>query len=193
MTETCTTTEVTQDLDYWRHHERVSDELRGLLNNANVILAPESFRDLDDLVFPTGTTEFYQFLQEHSPADLHVEIAADDQQYRELALHADLVRIAQVVTEFIVAPVTATLVASYLWAWLGSRFAETNVRTSIVVDMKRKKYRIEYEGPAPAFESTVKNAIAQLGAAKQIDDPSLPPTSIAAEPEVLPPTPKEPK
>ena len=162
-----TRNETELDFQYWSTSRPLSDDLRISISNADVLLVPqEDFRDYEGPVFPVLTHELFYHLRERVPPGTVVELAVDDADYKELALHADVVRIATVVVKYVLAPVIAILLADYLRTLLGYRFGSAEVRASIIVDQSdprgRKATQISYEGPAGTFENTVKGAIKNL-------------------------------
>lgn len=83
-----------------------------------------------------------------------------DEDYRKLALHSDLIRIATIVVKYAVAPVTTTLVADYLKKRFLKRFGESDVKASFVVEhADGKTIKLEYGGPSATFEKTMTRLI----------------------------------
>jgi hypothetical protein len=143
---------------------RLSTETRAAVESAGLVLVPDDgFRDHTGPVFPQRTMEFLQYLRENAPTGTKVEIAVEDSDYNEVAVHADLVRIATVFVEYVAAPIAMSLIAAYLKDWLGSRHSNAEVRATIVVNRKdgttEHAVQINYEGPATTFEATIAQAI----------------------------------
>jgi hypothetical protein len=154
-------------LTYWSSLDSLSPETRSAVGRTSIIIVPnDGFREHTGPVFPAGTVEFFRLLRERSPQDAAVEIAVDEPEYKEVALHSELVRLAGVVVEYVLAPVVAGLIVEYLKTRLGSRFSRSEVEASMIVDqsdgVNHKAWEIKYKGPAPTFENVVGSAIASL-------------------------------
>jgi hypothetical protein len=65
-------------------------------------------------VFPLGTEDFLNFAREKATAGIRVDICADDETYRELALHSDWLIIAEGVVTLVALPVAINLISEYL-------------------------------------------------------------------------------
>jgi hypothetical protein len=142
-------------------------------------LPDAGFRDYPGPVFPQGTVDFLAYLRGHAPNATSVEIAAEDADYKEIALHFDVVRLATLFVEYAAAPLAINLIASYLWEHLGSRSKKAEARASIVVHREdgaqSQTVRISYEGPATGVEQALKDAIASIPAPAQPAIPTQPP------------------
>jgi hypothetical protein len=154
-------------LTYWSSLDSLSPETKSAIGRASIIIVPDDgFRDHSGPVFPVGTVEFFRLLRERSPRGAAVEIAVNESEYKEVALHSELVRLAGVIVEYVLAPVVAGLIVEYLKTRLGSRFSKSEVEASMTVDqsdgVNHKAWQITYRGPAPTFESVVGGAIASL-------------------------------
>lgn len=152
--------------EYWISRDYLSTETCESLRRAAIIVVPhEGFRDFDGPVFPVGTTELLRTLQEQVPPDAGVEIAIEDKDYREVALHYDVVRLATLLLDYAIVPMVAALLADYLMKKLGSRFSKSRVEASLIVEREgpegRKAFQLEYKGPATTFEATIKSDLAK--------------------------------
>jgi hypothetical protein len=148
------------------------------VERAGIVLVPdEGFRDQPGPFFPQGTVDFLAFLRDHAGAS--VEIAAEDAEYKEVALHFDILRLATLFVHEIAAPAAAALIANYLWKHLGGRVKHAEVRVSMLVHRqegtKTETVRISYEGPATGVEGALKDAIASLPAPARPALPATPP------------------
>jgi hypothetical protein len=156
------------DLRYWAGQPGLTAETRHSIEKADILVVPqEGFRNHTGPIFPVGTEAFLQSLRQQAPADIHIDIAIEDTDYRELAIHADLLTVADVVVKYVVAPIAVTLLTEYLKRRLGSRFRNDEVRVGLTVDQTdgetRRAVRISYEGPAQTFETAFKEALTVLG------------------------------
>jgi hypothetical protein len=123
--------------------------------------------------------DFLHFLRERVPSGTIVEIAAEDTDYKEVALHFDIIRLATLFVEYIAAPTATALIAEYLKHRFGSRLKSAEARSAIVIHQKdgdrEHTVRIAYEGPALNVEGALKGAIANFG--KVSESRGIAPTS----------------
>ena len=151
-----------ESIESWCNRPYIGDALRGQILKANVLLVPiEGFRERTDPMFPQGTEDLLQFLRESPNEDIKADICIEDEDYRELALHFDLLVLAGAVVTLVVAPIVADLISEYIKRRLGSREPETIVRSELIVydETTGRSVRLSYEGPASAYRDTMGNAI----------------------------------
>ena len=131
-----------------------------------VLVPEEGFREYTGPVFPQGTVDFLHFLRDHAPESVPPAIAADDANYKEVALHSNIARLATIFVEYVAGPIVTSLIAAYLKDVLGSRFAKAEAHAAIIVHRKEKDaeqtVRISYDGPAPNAEQALRDALASL-------------------------------
>lgn len=153
--------------EYWASREFLSQRTRDALRHAAIVLVPhENYREQVAAVFPNGTTELFRILKERSPEGMKVEIAVEESEYREIALHYDVVRLPTILIDWVVAPILAAWLVEYLMRKLGSRFEKAEVEASLIVEQEctdgRKAFQLDYKGPASAFEKTIKGDLAKM-------------------------------
>ncbi len=179
--------ETTRALDYWLSRPYLSSDVRRSLANAKVILVPEEgFRDRDVRVFPVGTEEFYNQLREKLPGDLPLEIAINEDDYKEVALHSAVLILGGLVVTgvtLVVLPVLVNVVSEYVNRRLyGDKDrAEAIVRWELTVVDGSRAAKISYEGPAIDFQSEMQRAISELPT--MIPPPALPTNGVEVKVE----------
>jgi predicted DNA binding CopG/RHH family protein len=164
VNDLCSYVEVQTGFGYWSNVGSLSRETQLAVQRSDIVLVPaEGFGDYVGPVFPKGTDELFHFLRSHAPSGMNVELAAEDADYRELALHGDTVYIASVLVRLLVAPTAVGLIVEYLRTRLGGRLGKTEVRASVILDQtdgpNSKTLRVSYEGPANTFEKTMHEAL----------------------------------
>lgn len=162
------TEETLLDFEHWSTTELLPKEIRDSIRGAELVLLPDDgFRDYSGPVFPVGTEELFQFLRDRLENRSAVEIAVEDANYKEVALHSEILRLAVVLVRKIAAQATIGLIVDYLKKRLGSRFKNAEVRSTMVIDLNtptvRKALRVSYEGPADTFERVIGETISKLG------------------------------
>ena len=141
----------------------VDDALRESLGKANVVIIPwENFRELDTPVFPDGTADFFQDMRDSAKPKLLPEIAVIDEQYSEVALHADLVITPTLFVTSFIAPVVTKFVADWLARRLLERAKHSDVKCQMYIEHENGTTRlISYEGPVNSFDSLVSSQLLQ--------------------------------
>jgi hypothetical protein len=168
--------ETVQNRDYWITRPYLSEAVRQSLAQSNVLLVPqEGFRGQDVQVFPVCTEDFFSHLKEELSSDFAVEIAIDDTEYREAALHSALLILGSIVVggvTLVVIPVIVNVVSEYINRRLYNEKdrEETRVRWELTVVDGPRATKLTYEGPAVDLSSKMAQAIEQLSA-------TIPPSS----------------
>lgn len=162
-----TLAETTDGITHWATRPHVPGSLRETLAGANILLVPqEGFRGDPRPVFPNGTQEFFEHLRERKPDAARVEIAIGDDDYRELALHADLLIIAGAVVTGIAFPVFASMIYDYIKNRLGSSDKKTDLRMDITlqqtIGVETRAIRLTYDGPSREFAPSLEVVMEQL-------------------------------
>jgi predicted DNA binding CopG/RHH family protein len=168
----CSCTEVETGFRYWSDVGSLSDETRAAVGRSDIVLVPaEGYGDYAGPVFPVGTNELFQFLRSKAPSGMGVELATEDTNYAELALHGDIFYLATVLVTLLGAPVATGLIVEYLKKRLGSRLDNTEVRASMILDCRDgKTIKLSYEGPARTFERTIKETLSSISKAQPSRD-----------------------
>ena len=156
--------ETSRGFRYWSEKQGESTELSDAILSADVVLLPnDGFRDYQGFVFPVGTEELFARLNERLPENVLVDVAVSDDEYREVAVHSDLVTIAEILVTKVAAQVLVSFLADYFKQRLRWRFDRTNVKATLVIEDKdgtrHRTVRMTFEGPAPEFESAMKESI----------------------------------
>lgn len=128
------------------------------IKKANVLLIPdERFRDRKGLFFPECTSEFYQFLKNRF--EIQTEICIDDDDFKKLELHADIINVATLIVQYAVLPIVTGIISAYLYDKVKSmnkEKGETNTIVHIIVEKNGKSKKIDYEGSVEKFEDAMK-------------------------------------
>ena len=159
---TCTIARSDKGFDYWVSRDYVSESLKGELQKAEVIFVPlEAFRDVPEELFPAQTTDFFHYVQDHLPTDIAAEIAISDDDYTEIALHANEVTLASLVVQAGVLPILTGIIANFITTKLMSRKENTQLTIKIYVEKKNGDVlKLDYSGPAKDFKEIVTSSFA---------------------------------
>jgi hypothetical protein len=160
----CDISETSKDFRYWSTIGGLSEGTRANVLRADIVVVPsDGFRDYPGPLFPSGTAELFHYLKGNLPSGSEAELAVEDQDFRELSLHADILTIATCVVKYAAIPLLVKLLGDWIAKRLGSRANVSEVRASLVVvqadGAQSKNIQISYEGPAATFEATVKSAL----------------------------------
>lgn len=155
-----------QGFVYWASRDYLSPFTRDALLNATIVLIPhENFGDQALAVFPVNTAEFFRDLRESAPHGVTVEIAAENSDYREVALHSELMRLATILVKSIAAPIVVSLVSEFLKKRLGTRVSKSEVEMSLIVEEDspecQRQLKFDYKGPAALFEQMLNSKVSE--------------------------------
>ena len=88
------------------------------------------------------------------------EILIEENEYRELALHSDLLAIGAILVKLAVAPLAVNLIAEYIKRRLGSKKDDSSFEVTIFLSGDNEKTKtLHYKGPVKDFEKTASSAI----------------------------------
>lgn len=155
------------DLNFndWIEKPYLSEALKENLKKANVLIVPfEKFRGNTEPCFMAGTAEFYNFIQQEKPTGLVAEICIDDENYLELHLHNDTIKMGKFLVTAIVVPSFLYYVNKYIDSKFESRAAKDNGKVSIeiyVENSKGKMKHLKYDGPVNSFKDLMDKEIPQ--------------------------------
>ncbi len=154
---------------YWLARPFLTEDTRAKLQKAEAILIPrEGFRDQEIPVFPVRTEEMFQFVRDELAGKLNVDIAIEDSEYKELALHSALLIIGGFVVTALAAPLVVNVVSEYLNRRLfnapGSDPDKTVVRFELTIEDRvgdaTRRMQVKYDGPASQFQNTMQSIVA---------------------------------
>jgi len=155
-----------ETIESWSKRSYIGRELQGKLETSDALIIPnEGYGENPDVYyFPEGTEHLVSFLQNNNEGDQYIDICIEEDDYKELAQHADLLIIAGAIATTVFAPILVNLISEYIKKRLGRRASNTTVKTSLTISKTNegKSIRLNYEGPA----STYKNIM--LGAVKEV-------------------------
>ena len=154
-----------ESISAWIKRPYISQSLREELSKANVLIVPnEGYHKRANLLcFPAGTEELLLFLREQREEGLVVDICIEEQDYKELPLHADWLIIADIMVRHIAAPLVVILIVEYIKRQSGKRMPKTEVRAKLTVQDEGTGRSVDfsYEGPATEFRDVMMNALEQ--------------------------------
>jgi len=140
----------------WVYKSFVTKELRERILDKDILIVPyETYMCKNFPVFPDTTVELFKYIESKLPDNLSVEVCIEDDDYKEVSLHYDLVILGSFIVTTIAAPVLAGLLQEYIRTKI-FKPKETHVQTSIIIQKgKKKSVRIDYEGPVENFDTVV--------------------------------------
>lgn len=157
--------ESTDSFSSWLARPYISDQLKKQLAKANVLILPtEGFRDKPEPLFPEGTEGLFSYFQDNKNESLHIDILVEDEEYKEYALHYDLVNIGVFLVVNIITPIFTGLLTNYIQNKLGSKVNKSDITVELIVvdNMKMKATRLQYQGPAVEFEEKIMPIVQSL-------------------------------
>ena len=99
----------------------------------------------------------FTFLKNNAK-DNEIDICIEDRDYKELALHADLITFATFVVTSIALPVLVNFLSEYIKNKIFTN-SDRVIKVSLVVENKKKgtSKNVTYEGKPESFDSTIKS------------------------------------
>ena len=153
---------------YWANREFLSPETKASITSSQILLVPdEEFRDGTTLTFPTGTEGFCDFVREELGTDHSVEIAIEDKDYKELALHGATLIVAGVVATAVAAPVLVHVINKFIDRkfFKDPKKNENHIRIEMTVEERIgdqvRIRKLSYDGPVQNFETNMHQTLAQ--------------------------------
>lgn len=146
-------TDSSENFDTWINRKYISEELKNNLKKANILLVPnEGFRDKNIPVFPVKSEELFTYIKNRLPLDFKVDICIKDEDYKELALHTDLVILGSFVVTILAAPILVNIISEYIKQKILKDKEKRRVKVSLtVVDEEGKSKNLTYEGNTENF------------------------------------------
>lgn len=150
-----------------RMKANLQDEDMQNIKSSNVLLvAEENFRDRKGKFYPENTFEFYKFLLDKTQnTKLKVDICCSDDEYCEVQLHNDIIRIVELIVEEPFYDILIGIISSYLFTKImAMRKSKKDVQTEITVNVEKKgkTKKIHYVGSSEDFEKTMLKEVKKL-------------------------------
>lgn len=162
----CETSESTISFGSVLADSKLPNDILADIQQSNLLLIPyTNFRGKDGVFFPETTTEFFDYLQENSPANVIPDIMASDEDYSKLELHSALVTVASFIVTAVALPIAVNLVSDFLHDLCQKHSRkpdELSAEVNIYVDMKDKSTKITYKGPVSGIRDSLTGAASQL-------------------------------
>ena len=139
--------------------------------NLDVVITPQHgyMEDEDTLCFPGDTDELFNFLKNKEGDNFHVDIYSLDK-YNELVLHADWIRIADILVRDVAAPLLIGLLIEYIKSRAKKKKdAMVDSKVTVVFDNERSA-TIEYKGSSQEFGEIL---IAQIQSLEKVSTKAL--------------------
>lgn len=152
----------------------ISEETKQKLRGAKILIIPQDDNQLAEnrILFPSGTIDLFRHLTENIDNDAGINICIEEADYQEIALHADIHIIAQIILHEYYIPLVVSLIASYIYDLIKGKNEEPIIKSKIIVVNEKGKQSIEYSytGPASEYEKSINQAIKSSSAELQSED-----------------------
>ena len=129
------------------------------IKQSNLLLLPnEKFRDNVNCSFPEFTMEIYRYLKLNK--QISTEICIDDEEYKTLELHSEVINIPIMIIEYAILPIVLNMIASWLYdkvKAMNKKPEETSTNVNVIVEKNKKSKRIVYQGSIENFGEVIKN------------------------------------
>lgn len=146
--------EINFDLEKYIQDYIKTDYLEGNIRESNIVLLPyKNFKEIDGPIFPEAYSQFYEYLLDNFK-ESKVEICVEEKDYKEVALHNDLINLGLVFVNGIILPVVANIITEYIKSKRNNR--KTNIKISLIEKEGNKYKRFDYEGDSQYLHDTIK-------------------------------------
>lgn len=138
------------------------------IKKANLLIVPnENFRKEGDALFPETTRELFEYIQDHSDESVIADIAASDESFQRIELHAAAIEVATIFVTVAVLPVALNILSNFLYDQikkLHRKPEETSAKIKIFTEETKSKTTkmISYEGPVSEVKDTLDSAVKEL-------------------------------
>lgn len=138
--------ETEKDINFWAGRPYIPAELNGKLKGADLVVLPwEDFREGEAILFPSGTGDFYRALVEVFGEQ--VVLAATQENYKEVALHANVMRWPTLFVKQALLPVLLGVLANEVDTATFHHDQRVEMRI-VIASHGQPCVQIEYKGPA---------------------------------------------
>jgi hypothetical protein len=155
-----------ETLASWTESPGVGDAPRTTLGCVDVLVVPfVGYVGRPDLkYFPEGTDELLQILQAGLGRDVRVDICTADEDYQELDLHSDELRVAKMIFDYVLWPVVVSTISSWIDRLRARRHKDLRVRSKFVLTKTPAGASLEvsYDGPATGYRDVMQKALAAV-------------------------------
>lgn len=143
-----TVDETLESRQFWLEQE-IAKDLGQELALADVLIVPlKDFRPGAKYVFHQDTPAFLNYLKGALPEELVVEICVADDDYQEIALHSNFLRLSTLVVSYAVAPLVIGLLTNYVYDELKAKPTDTVELSIVVEDDQCKAFKFNFKGEA---------------------------------------------
>lgn len=132
--------------------ENIPPEYLENIKRANLLLLPyDRFRNEEEGLFPEETYDFYEFIRKEGlKENIIVDVAVSDDDYKEIEMHSDLMRLPVMLIQYVGIPMLVNFISSYVYDKVKNKKIDLQVNILIEKDGITKK--VAYEGNIENFE-----------------------------------------
>lgn len=122
------------------HYEEIS--------KADILILPnDSFRDYKSPLFSEDTESFFTFMKELADNNgVKAEIYMQDENYQEIELHSDEVRLPILIFQYVALPFVINMVSGYINDLMKNRNKGINFKLQSIVQKDSISKKIDYSG-----------------------------------------------
>jgi hypothetical protein len=146
--------ETDKDRTYWLSRPWIKNA--DTLRSADILLVPwENFREGNSAIFPQGSADLYRELL-RTVADRQIAVAIDQDNYVEIALHAEAKRLPTLFVTLVALPFVVNLLANKVDHWLNDSVSPPTAEIEIIVEGDWGHcLSIKYKGPPSEMIETI--------------------------------------
>jgi len=149
-----------EDFNYWLNRPYISRNTKLNLENADILIVPvEGIRDIEYPLFPVKTEEVFSYFRKNLDEKTTIDICIEEKDYKELALHYDLINIATFIVSSVALPIFINILSSYI----DEKIKNVNdndraIRVKFIVQKKSgDSIKVSYEGKPEYFRDIIES------------------------------------
>lgn len=158
--------------DGWIRASCIGDNLRKRLESANVLIVPMNrFGQYDEPLFAAGTDELLHYFKRLESNEILVEVCAEDEDYTELSLHSDLIRLGSFVVQNVVLPLFLNLLSNYVYDKVKSRPGESWIDVEVTaINRFGDSKAVKFKGPVTTFKAEIVESVDSVFDLERLDN-----------------------
>lgn len=162
----------TASFEDWIRALCIGDNLRKRLESANVLIVPmNGFGQYDEPLFVAGTDDLLQYFKRLESDEILLEVCVEDEDYTELSLHSDLIRLGSFVVKNVVLPLFLNLLSAYVYEKVLSRPEESWVHVEVTAINRFGDSKIvKFKGPVTTFKAEIVDSVDSVFNLEHIDN-----------------------
>lgn len=149
--------EIKFNMDIYLQNYIRDKNLKAAVKNADIILLPyNNFREVQGPIFAEENIRFYDYLFANAK-NKKVEICVEEDDYKEIALHDELINLGIIFLNGLLLPIISGLILDYIKNKRGNR--KSKVKVTLIEKQGNSYQEFKYEGNPEYLSQTLDNYV----------------------------------